>query len=159
LNILFIEDDKDKIEAVVDYLKLLVQNVSFVIKKSLQSGLEEIVSESKHDLILLDMALPNYDISIEEPEGGSPESFAGLDILLQMKLREIKSRVLVITQFDSFGDNKMTLDELVNQLKRDYSDNYKGTVFFSITSDKWQKDLKEWIEKFKREGDIENTNC
>lgn len=148
MKILFIEDDKDKIDAVVDYVHSLNINAKFEIRKSLQSGLEEIINNQEYDLILLDMALPNYDITASEPDGGSPESFAGRDILSQLKLRKISTKALVITQFDTFGDDNITLDELMEQLKNTYPDNYSGCVSFSLTSDKWKKNLKEWLEKF-----------
>ncbi|HIF9120922.1 TPA: hypothetical protein ACX6O4_001363 [Photobacterium damselae] len=148
MNILFVEDDKEKINAIENYLLSVCENINFTCKKSLQSGLEALLSDESYDLILLDMALPNYDISNIEPDGGSPESFGGRDLLFQMKLRRINIKTVVITQFDSFGDDNITLDELKDFLTSNFSDTYMGTIYFSITSDEWKKNLIEKIDEF-----------
>ena len=83
-------------------------------KKSYKSGLKELINNGEdYDFILMDMSMPNFDISEEEPDGGSHESFAGRDLLEQMKLREIESKVFIITQLDTFGEsvNKLSLTE------------------------------------------------
>ncbi|EGR0744807.1 hypothetical protein BBM24_21890 [Vibrio parahaemolyticus] len=143
MNVLFIEDDKEKIQAIKNHMleKYSKLNFYFEIRESVQSGLDALISDKKYDLLLLDMALPNYNISNFEPDGGSPESFGGRDLLFQMKMRRKDIPSIVITQFESFGDDNMTLNELKNILSSNFSDIYLGTVYFSITSDEWKKDL------------------
>lgn len=143
MNVLFIEDDKEKIQAIKNHMlnKHARDNIEFEIRESVQSGLDALISGDNFDLLLLDMALPNYDISNSEPDGGSPESFGGRDLLFQMKMRRINIPSIVITQFESFGDDNMTLKELNHILNSNFSDIYLGTVYFSITSDEWKKDL------------------
>ena len=149
MNILFIEDDQEKIQAIKYHITNKYDNYQFDfdIRESVQSGLDAIISSNKYDLLLLDMALPNYDISNTEPDGGSPESFGGRDLLFQMKMRKRHIPSIVITQFESFGDDNMTLDELNNILESKFSDIYFGTVYFSITSDEWKKHLDLKLNK------------
>lgn len=92
--------------------------------------------------------MPNFDISMDEPEGGTHENFAGRDLLAQMKLREIDSKVLIITQYDTFGSsyNKLSLDELKKQLKDEFSPIYQDTIYYNSAQEDWKNELKKKIE-------------
>jgi CheY-like chemotaxis protein len=149
MKILLVEDDEEKISKLNEFILSQFNDLDIKISKSLNSGLSDII-ENEYELILLDMSLPNYDYSPDEPDGGSTEIYAGRDILFQMKLRRISTPVIVVTQFDIFGDdNEKTLKQLKEELKDNFEPFYKSTVFFSITSDSWKNELILLLDKLK----------
>ncbi|MDX4049131.1 hypothetical protein Q6A75_09360 [Aliarcobacter skirrowii] len=148
MNILLIEDDKDKSKKIENFLKTIL-DANITERRSLKSGLKELVlAGGSYDFILMDMSMPNFDISMDEPEGGTHENFAGRDLLAQMKLREIDSKVLIITQYDTFGTsyNKLSLDELKKQLKDEFSPIYQDTIYYNSAQEDWKNELKKKIE-------------
>lgn len=149
IHILIIEDDADKSKHIKLFLK---DNYECHIteKKSYKSGLKELINNGEdYDFILMDMSMPNFDISEEEPDGGSHESFAGRDLLEQMKLREIESKVFIITQLDTFGEsvNKLSLTELKKQMKEEFSPIYRDAIYYNKAQENWKTELKDKIGK------------
>ena len=148
-KILLIEDDADKSKKIQLFLKTLYQ-CDITEKKSYKSSLKELISNGDdYDFILMDMSMPNFDISEEEPDGGSHESFAGRDLLEQMKLREIETSVFIITQYDTFGEsfNKLSLEELKSQLNDQFCPIYKDTIYYNTAQENWKNELKEKLGK------------
>lgn len=146
MNILIVEDDDQKYKHISSFL---IESCEIKIKitrnKSLHSALDSITSNI-FDLILLDMTLPTFDISVHE-DGGRPQARAGREVLRQMKRRNINFPVIVITQFDVFGVGKdeITLDELNLQLMNSHHGTYLGAIYYSTYSDKWKKDLIDFL--------------
>lgn len=144
-QILFIEDDQYKLEKIKTFLQKEFPLIEVTVKTSFHSGFEEVVDNfKKYNLILLDMSMQNYDISTEEA-GGDPAPLAGKSILTQMYLREISTKVIVITMYERFQDGT-ELKDLHSTLSDEFSDNYKGYVFFSHLDNKWMNDLKTFIK-------------
>jgi hypothetical protein len=71
-------------------------------------------------------------------------AFAGREILSQLKRRSVKCKVIVVTQFERFGetDRLMTLNELKKDMRRNFAENYVGTVFYQPAESGWREDLK-----------------
>ncbi|WPX20103.1 response regulator [Pseudomonas sp. 10S4] len=106
MKMLIIEDDEDKLKILEEFITTEFSGYSIETAKSYNSGLRAVIKGNKiYDFILLDMSMPNYDVSPSEPGGGNPESFAGSELLAQMKLRGIQTPTIVVTMFDAFGDN------------------------------------------------------
>jgi hypothetical protein len=99
------------------------------------------------DFIVLDMNLPNCDVTLEE-SGGRLQQFAGRELLRQMCRRQLSRHVIVVTAFDYFGEgqDKITLPELDKELRADFSDNYRGAVYYHPTLDDWKRSLPDMIE-------------
>lgn len=149
MKILFIEDDDEKRKKISDFLHESFTGILIIDKKSYNSGLLGLVSGEQYDFVLMDMSMPNFDISQTDSEGGTPESFAGRDLLEQMKFRNIVFSTIIITQFDAFGErsNKLSLDELKFELEKKYSPTYQGTVYYHSSESNWKIHLKEMILK------------
>lgn len=147
MKILFIEDDDEKRKKINDFLYTNFDNLDVVEKKSYNSGLLELVRGNEYDLVLMDMSMPNFDISQNDPEGGTPESFAGRDLLEQMKFRNIVYPTIVITQFDSFGEqsDKLNLTELKQELEEKFAPTYIGTVYYHSSESNWKTHLKDVV--------------
>src|SRR5690554_6299096 len=100
-RILIVEDNHLKLEKLKDFLTTEFKDVEIEEKTSYNSASKEIaLNYEKYDLILLDMSMQTYDISDEE-SGGEPEPLAGKNILKQIYLRDIPTKVLVVTMYEN----------------------------------------------------------
>jgi len=147
MKILIIEDDPNKSKQIVDFTSKIFPEFNFELKKSYQSGLKEILKHT-YDVLLLDMQLPNFDIKPGE-DGYKFRKLAGFDILREIKRKNIKSKVIVVTQFETFGEGEsyIELNGLKEKLNDQFSTLYIDTVFYSADKSIWQKELKNIIEK------------
>jgi len=149
MKILFIEDHPYKQGQVLNFLSELYPNSIIKTKNSYNSGLKELKDNSSfYDLLLLDISMPNYDISVEE-SGGDFLPLAGKLILKEMYLREIPTKAVVITMYGSFEDGTK-MNDLDSQFKNEFSDNYIGFVYFSAISTEWKNQLQLLINSLKK---------
>lgn len=144
-KIIVIEDDIKKKEDIRNFLSSDLRVSSITIKESYQSGLRELI-KNDFDLLLLDMSIPTWDKSIDEP-GGSFEKFGGYKILKEIKRKKRPINTILITMFDDFGesDTSITLSQLDELLKNEFPDTYKGAVYYNTREDKWKTDLANFI--------------
>lgn len=148
MKILIVEDEYGKREDIKAHINDVLDHKAIISEcESLRSGLKKIVTEGGFDLILLDMSMPNFDIDDGNPSGEQPESFAGREIMAQMKLRNIKSPVVVITQYKSFEKGTVSLDELISQFKEKYHDFFWGAIYYNSAIEGWKRDLTEYINR------------
>ena len=151
MKILFIEDDDDKRTKIKSFLLEEFYNIDIIDKSSYHSALLELVSGNMYDFVLMDMSMPNFDKTINDPEGGSPESFAGRNLLQQMNFRNITFPTIVITQFDSFGQvDKLSLNELKEELMKKFSPTYIDTVYYHSSESNWKQIIKSLIQKYSK---------
>lgn len=149
MKYLMIEDDEDKARTVQDFIRTEYPGSIGSVAKSLNSGLRALIGHrGSVDFVLMDMSMPNYDVTPEEPSGGPPESFAGKELLAQMKLRGIATPVIVITMFDKFGEasGKISLERLTQDLSREYGDIYKGFVYYNAAQEGWKPSLRKLVD-------------
>jgi len=145
-RILIVEDNHLKLEKIKFFLLEEFKDIELEERTSYNSASKEIaLNYEKYDLILLDMSMQTYDISNEE-SGGEPEPLAGKNILKQIYLRDIPTKVIVVTMYANFVDGTK-IDQLHNELKNDYPDNYCGYIFFTHTNLEWSIELKTAIKK------------
>ncbi len=152
-NILIVEDDENKRNQLIKFIEEKYNSIEVDIAKSFHSGLESVLSK-QYDLILLDITMPTYDISHDE-DGGRPQQYAGRDLLRQMKRRKLTATVIVVTQYDVFGDesDSLSLSQLDKQLNEDYPDIYHGTVYYNAAIGDWKNILEETINQLHSNGD------
>lgn len=147
MRILIIEDQEEKSKDIVKFLSGYYDDELDISQQlSLRSGLGRLVSGEGYDLIVLDMSMPNFDPSLDDPIGGTPESFAGKEFLSQMKLRGISIPVVVITQYATFAKGQIALEDLDNEFRASYSEFYLGSVYYSYSSHEWKKALSDLLE-------------
>lgn len=115
VRILIIEDDKNKSSQIIERLKNQYSNLTFSEKRSFQQGVKSL-RNSCFDLLLLDMTLPTFDIDTNSG-GGKIRNFAGMDILEEMLQREIILKTIIITQYESFGEEQITISQMRKILK------------------------------------------
>jgi len=145
MKILFIEDHPRKREQILGFLNEILEEPTVETRESYNSGLRELINDkNKYDILLLDMSMPNYDISSED-NGGDWLPFAGKLILKNMYLREIKTKVIVATMHGMFDDGTK-LDDLNTDLKEEFPDNYIGFVHYSQIDLEWKGQLEKLIK-------------
>lgn len=153
MTILFIEDHPYKQGQVLGFLAETYPEIIVNTKNSYNSGLKELkINSNYYDLVLLDISMPNYDISVEE-SGGDFLPLAGKLILKEMYLREISSKVIVVTMHGSFEDGTKMID-LDNVLKTEFVENYIGYVYFSAVNTEWKKQLELLINTLKNDSNL-----
>ncbi|MCO7247123.1 hypothetical protein [Halomonas sp. Mc5H-6] len=148
MKVLIVEDQKEKGEDIEGYLKEIIgPELKIEICQSLRSGLKALLMNGHVDLVLLDMSMPNYDPGPDDPVGGTPESFAGKELLAQMSLRKLYYPVIVITQYATFAKGKIDLKDLDKFFMSEYSSFYCGSVYYSSAERAWKDDLKKLLDK------------
>lgn len=146
MKILIIEDHPYKLGQILKFLSDSFPDAEVKTCGSYNSGLRELILYSyKYDFLLLDISMPNYDISPEE-NGGDFLPLGGKLILKEMYLREISTKAIVVTMHGSFEDGTK-LSELDNKLKLEFAENYIGHVFFTPTSADWKGQLENLIKR------------
>jgi Response regulator of citrate/malate metabolism len=149
MKLLFIEDHPLK-QAQIN--KFITENfVDFHVetKNSYISGLKELIrNHEEYDALLLDISMPNYDISSED-SGGDWMPLAGKKILKEMYLRDIPTKAIVITMHGSFDDGTKITD-LDSELQSEFSDNYIGYVYYSQIHEDWKEKLFQLLNTLKK---------
>ena len=140
MRILIVEDNKNKLARLREFIKgiILEKNLQIEEANSFTSGIRKI-NQNNWDMIILDMSLPTYDITHRE-NGGDKKPIAGKEIMKRMIHRNILIPVIIVTQFETFGENKLTLNLLNKEFEEQYYKIWRGTIFYE--SDKWQRDFE-----------------
>lgn len=148
MSFLIIEDDEDKLQTLDKYLHKQFPTTPVLHARSFSSGLRTALEHSSAlTVILLDMSMPSFDVSAQEPSGGTPEPFAGREFLAQMQLRGLNTPTIVVTMFDHFTDKeeKTSLHQLNELLSEKFSPPYTKTIHFNPRQEGWQAELLECI--------------
>lgn len=147
MQILIVEDDPNKCRNILEFLheSRFSTQMEILEAHSYQSGLA-LAKARRPELVLLDMSLPTFDISSTET-GGSLRTYGGKDILNELQRKGIPSRVIIVTQFDTFGEGvrRMTLKQLALGLARDFPINYAGVVYYDAARSDWKSSLDALI--------------
>lgn len=148
MRILFIEDHPLKQAQINRFITEKFGNCQIELKNSYISGLKELKTNySNYDVLLLDISMPNYDISSED-SGGDWMPLAGKKILKEMYLRDIPTKTIVVTMHGSFDDGTK-ITELDSDLKNEFSDNYIGYVFYSQINEDWKDKLYQLLNNLR----------
>lgn len=142
MKILLVEDQEEKANDLKNYILKLSSNSHFLDARSLRSGLRLLISSDDVDLIVLDMSMPNFEPSQDDPAGGTPESFAGKEFLAQMHLRSINIPVIIVTQYPTFEKGQVNLKDLDEDFQINYPEFYFGSIYYSSANDSWQSQFK-----------------
>lgn len=142
-KLLLVEDLPEKADEIKKEILKEFPVMVIIEKSSYHSAIEEIYRNyNDYFLILLDISMSTFDVNIEE-NGGVPETLAGKKILEGMYLRDIPTKVKVVTMFENF-DGK-SISQLDKELKDDNPDSYDGFIFFSFKKSDWKKQLTNYI--------------
>lgn len=145
MRLLLVEDDENKRTQIINFMNESLPGAEIVTAASYQSGVRELL-RGPYEFILLDMTMRTYDITPEE-EGGRPQAYAGRSILRQMDRRDIRIPVILVTQFDRFGEasDLLTLEQLDLQLGSEFPGIYRGAVYYNPAVAGWEEALSRKI--------------
>lgn len=150
MRILFIEDHPLKQAQINKYISEIFSEFYVETRNSYISGLKELVNNhTTYNLLLLDISMPNYDISSED-SGGDWMPLAGKKILKEMYLRDIPTKAIVITMHGSFDDGTR-ITELDTELQKEFPDNYLGYVYYSQITEDWKEQLSQLLNNFQND--------
>lgn len=155
MRILIIEDNHSKLKKIKDFLEKNYQDVSVHDALSYTAGLRRLYDE-KWDLILLDMSLPIYDMNLHDA-GGDKKSIAGKEIMKRMLHRKIIVPTIVVTQFDTFGENGITINSLNNEFRQKLTEIWRGTVNYESSS--WTSNLRTIMDDILGEKNDKDISC
>ncbi len=149
MRFLVVEDDDNKRRNILEFLGVHFTGIEVVQSASLVTGLRE-ARRISPDLVILDMTLPNYDSNGPDPDGRM-HAFGGKEFLRQMARMAGTSKVIVLTQFESFGEapNVTGLVDLDAELRQKFPALYVGAVYYHASINEWEKNLKSMIESLK----------
>jgi len=147
MRILVVDDDENKLRHMLALLKDSFQDYEVEDRRSYQSGMKALLTNPP-DLLVLDMTMPTFDIGGRE-KGGRERRYAGQEILEEMDRKEIAVPVIIVTQFEQFGqgDDRVTLQELRVQLAASYPGHYVAIIYYQAANSKWMYELTAAIAK------------
>ncbi|MCQ2320627.1 MAG: response regulator [Bacteroidales bacterium] len=147
MKILLVEDDEHKMNDIITYLKTIIKDVIIDTAYSIASGVGAAI-DNQYDIILLDMNIPNFDIT-ETSDGGKSYKNGGEIIVKELLDEDVDFRCAIVTQYETF--NNETIDQIGQRMKELCGDNYFGYVKYSTSDNSWKDSLKKLIEH------VENT--
>lgn len=147
-SILIIDDDNYKKKNIKELVLSIDKTFIISEEEAINPGLLDLRS-SKYDLIILDMSLPVFSSS----ESSSFNPFGGIAILKEMRRKEITTPVIVVTQYEIFGEGEIQkTSKMIDEECKSKFDNYIGIVIYSSVNNEWKEKLVKMI------GDIKNDN-
>jgi CheY-like chemotaxis protein len=146
MNILFVEDDENKRDDIVAWLRHNYQGANVASAASYQSALKTLM-QARFDAILLDMTIPTFDKG-SFGAAGRLRPLGGRDLLDQMSRRRIPGRVIVITGYDLLGDgdSALPLKAVVDDISNQFGHLFVGAVFYSRAEERWKIELKQLVD-------------
>lgn len=143
--IYLIEDDDLKARRVKQYLGRTYPSARVEHLRSYQSGLKAI-ERGLPDLLLLDMTMPTFDQGGQTREG-RPRSMGGRDIMRKMLRKNLVCPVIVVTQFESFGEGEdnISYQQLKEACAQEFPTLFRGMAQYHATSSAWEAELNEMI--------------
>lgn len=145
MKILLVEDDPNKAKAISEFLPKALLRSDITQAKSYKSA-RNALNGGTFDLVLMDMSLPTFDVTAID-QGGSFLPFAGRELMRQMRRSGNDTPVIVVTQFDRFGEGPeaIELSELSRVLGEQFPRSFRGAIFYSAQSGTWRAKLGEML--------------
>lgn len=147
MRILVAEDEDPKLNSITDWLAVAVPEAEVLVSRSVRSTID-MALEHQPVIVLLDMSLPTFDIALGE-SGGRPQGFGGAEVLRHFDGNELKTKVIVITQYEGFDNNgkKFDLEELSNVLRNEHPDTFIDCLRYNVVNDEWKARLESHLRK------------
>jgi CheY-like chemotaxis protein len=152
MRALLIEDDQFKARRLQELLQQLQTGMSVDAAHSVASSTKALDEGPKYDLVILDMSLPTFDVGPRET-GGRPQGFGGREVMRFMQNNEIDVPVIVVTQFERFGEpgKEIELPMLAQALREEFPSLFQGVVYYDATSERWRNELAELLGRVSAE--------
>jgi len=146
-KILLVEDSPHKRGRIIEYLTSLKVDIQLSEAMSFTSGCRALEDEGPFDLILLDLSLPTFDKTDNEPAGRF-RPFGGAEIARKLVRRNSHSKILFITQYESFQDSgrSYSFDDIHSKLMNECGNSFAGMLRYSSKTS-WKDALNKVVRK------------
>lgn len=142
-KILIVDDESFKSEQIISFLSRTINDIEFDTATALNEGLYKAIKNT-YDLILLDMSLPLFD----KDETSNFNSYGGMDFLREMKRKNDKKPVLIITQYELLGEGSyQRTSQSINEECMKSFENYNGMIIYSSIDNNWEEELYKKVRK------------
>jgi len=144
--IYIIEDSDLKLQKIESFLLAKgCDKEKISIYRSYQTGLQAIL-KAPPDLIILDMSIPTFDKSTDSREGRL-RPLGGYDIMKKILFKRIKTKVVVLTQLEFFGEGaeKISFEQLKTKCSENFADIFLDCIYYSPTESSWCKSLLMYL--------------
>lgn len=140
-KVLLIEDDDGKREALINQIQISIRGADIVEANSLISAVKAIKTRD-FDVVVLDITLPYRDISPSRPPGDM-HKVGGEEVLRQMERFRRFAPVIVVSQFDTFGDEPdvKTFEQMNADLAKSFPALYHVGVYYHASLSDWNEEL------------------
>ena len=142
MRILLVEADDHKMNDIIGYIRTLNMTIEISTARSVESGVQSAIDNS-FNLLLLDMTIPNFDIT-EKSDGGKSYKNGGEIIVKELLDEDVDFNCAVITQYETF--NNETIDQIGLRIQRLCGKKYFGFVKYNTSNESWKNDLKQMLE-------------
>ncbi|CAH1385369.1 response regulator [Candidatus Nitrotoga sp. M5] len=141
-----VEDDRLKAGRLISFLAERYPDFTSKVLGSFKSGLQAVVS-APPEMLILDMTIPTYDRGSNKREGRL-RPLGGYDLLRKLKLHNVSTRVIVVTQLETFGEGEeeISFSEINARCEREFSKMFIGSVYFRQSEATWQEELTKLIQ-------------
>lgn len=141
MRVLLVEDDENKRRRIASFYIQAFPDDELKFADALVSGINA-ARRLLPNLVLLDMTIPNY--SEQQTSGYNPmRPFGGREFLRKVSRLRVPTKVVVITQFETFGSppDVVTLDTLDSELMLAFPEYYLGAIYYHASQSSWQGEL------------------
>lgn len=148
-KILLVEDEPHKREELTASLEAFFQgNLELEHVDSVHAAFWA-VSAFEFDLIVLDMALPTFTADGDVSAGGFDQAQGGVEVLRALKMRQLRSKIIIITQYPdiTFGGKRLKLAEAPKVLSQRYDQDVVGGVLYKYKSPSNHSKLTALLKK------------
>lgn len=145
MTVLIIDDSDYKVDELLSFFN--EKGYEAKVAQSYQSGLR-LALEWLPQLLCVDMSIPTFDPGVEE-HGGRFRPFGGRDIVSELERRNFRTKVVVVTQFELFGEgvSAVSRSDLMKELSTGFPSQYLGCVFYSSFQSEWKFELERILTK------------
>jgi DNA-binding NarL/FixJ family response regulator len=147
MKVLIIDDSDYKIDGLTSVIKEFCPAASISTARAFRPGIRT-ARLLQPDLILLDMSLPTFEITSREA-GGRTRPFGGREILRELDATGHMTQIIVVTQFDRFGERNQSRDDVMRELQTEFPRWFLGGIYYSVVDSKWREALFALLNNFK----------
>lgn len=140
MKILIVEDQDDKLEALIEYISRAIRGATIEAARSYFDAKAALRAKT-YDCVVLDMSIPIYRAECGSP--GTVLVYGGEELLGWAKFRAPNIKVAVLTQYDFFtaDGNDRSLTDIRRDFQRDFGNIVLRVIHYQETDNKWQSDL------------------
>lgn len=142
MNIFLVEDNPVKRDQITSLVRSAVPTAQLTRLGSYNAALS-LLQDQTPEVLILDMTLPTFDRVAGGREGRN-RPLGGYEIMRKLKRRHVRSRVVVVSQFETFGegDEKIGFPQLMEKCRKEFPDTFVEGIYFRIADSTWQAQLK-----------------